>query len=218
MTTSGTASINFDVMDIIEEAYERAGLEARTAYDIRTARRSLNILAMEWANRGLNLWTVQQGTINLAPGTSQYTLPSDTIDLIEMVINAGGTDYHLNRVSVSDYANIPNKTTTGRPLQGYVARTVPSTLTVWPVPDTAYTVTYWRLRRMQDVTAGGQTLDLPFRFLPCMIAGLAFHIAMKRPEAAARAPALQAYYEQQFQLAADEDRDRASVFLTPYIG
>lgn len=217
MATSGTASINFDIMDIIEEAYERAGLDARTAYDVRTARRSLNILAMEWANRGLNLWTVQQGTISLAQGTATYTLPSDTIDVIEMVVNAGGTDYHINRISVSDYANIPNKTTAGRPLQAYVARTVPSTITVWPVPDSGYTLTYWRLRRMQDVTAGGQTLDLPFRFLPAMIAGLAMHIAMKRPEATARAPGLAAYYEQQFQLAADEDRDRASVFFTPYI-
>lgn len=217
MTTSGTAAANFDVLEIIEEAYERAGLIARTAYDIRTARRSLNLLAMEWANRGLNLWSVQQGTVSLVAGTAQYTLPADTIDLIEMTVNLAGTDYHIDRISVSDFSAVPNKTTTGRPLQAYVARTVPPSITVWPVPDTAYTLTYFRLRRMQDVTAGSQTLDLPFRFLPACIAGLAFHIAMKRPEAAARAPALQAYYEQQFQLAADEDRDRASVFLTPYI-
>lgn len=217
MATSGTASVNFDVMDIIEEAYERAGLDARTAYDIRTARRSLNLLAMEWANRGLNLWTVQKATVALVAGTTDYTLPDDTIDVIEMIVSSGGTDYHINRISVSDYANIPNKTMTGRPLQAYVTRTVPATMTVWPVPDTGYTLTYWRLRRMQDITAGGQTVDLPFRFLPAMIAGLAFQIAMKRPEALQRAPGLAAYYEQQFQLAADEDRDRSSVFFTPYI-
>jgi len=220
MTTSGTATTSFDALEIMEEAYERAGVDFRAAYDIRTARRSLNILAMEWANRGLNLWTVDSGTLSLTEGTAAYELPADTLDVLETVVTVNGTDYNVSRISFVDYANLPNKATTGRPLQVYISRTVPQTVTVWPVPDQAYTLTYWRMRRIQDVSAPSQTIDIPYRFMPALIAGLAMHVAMKRkePEVVSRAPALAAYYEQQFQMAADEDRDRSAVYLTPYIG
>ena len=222
MATSGTAAIDYDILSIAEEAFERAGLEMRSGYDLRSAMRSLNILTMEWANRGLNLWTIASGTVSLVAGTATYSLPTDTIDLIEhqLRVTSGGTttDYSLNRISVSDYAGIPVKASTGRPLQIYIQRGAAPQVTVWPVPDQTYTLAYYRLRRIEDSASGVNTMDMPFRFMPALIAGLAFHIAMKRPEAAERVPLLKAYYEEQFQLAADEDRDRASLNLVPFQG
>lgn len=221
MTSSGTTAFDLDVLDIIEEAYERAGLEARSGYDFRTARRSLDLLGDEWSNRGLNLWTVAQGSIPLVPGTATYSLPTDTIDLIETHLRSvsGGTstDATLFRISVSDYASIPAKASTGRPIQVLVQRTATPSITLWPVPTVADTLVYWRMRRMQDTGGGSNTLDLPGRFRPAIIAGLAYQIAMKRPEVTDRVPMLQAEYERQFGLAADEDRDRASLWLVPFI-
>lgn len=231
MTTSGTSSFDIQITDLFEEAYERAGSEMRSGYDFRTARRSFNLLTMEWANRGINLWTVESGAIPLVAGTATYNLPVDTIDLIEHVIrqNPGNastqTDISISRISVSTYSTIPNKLNTGRPIQIYINRrsgvTTPTgiqypTITVWPVPaDNSYTFVYWRLRRLQDAGNGDGTADIPFRFLPALTAGLAYQIAMKLPEAAPRVPMLQAEYERQWQLASEEDREKAPVRFVP---
>jgi len=221
MTTSGTAVWNLDIADAIEEAYERAGIEARTGYDYRTARRSLNILAAEWSNRGLNLWTVQENSLVLTPGTKTYTLPADTIDIIETIIrvNSNGTplDYTVSRIGVGDYATLPNKNSTGRPLQIYVNRQVSPNYTLWPVPDLPYTIIYWTMRRIQDATTATDVMDMPVRFVPALVAGLAFQLAMKRPEAAPRVPMLKAEYMEQFQLAADEDRGREPARFVPWM-
>lgn len=231
MTTSGTATFDLQITDIFEEAYERAGSEMRSGYDFRTARRSFNLLTSEWANRGINLWTVESGSIPLVANTATYNLPVDTIDLIEHVIrqNPGNastqTDINISRISVSTYSTIPNKLNTGRPIQVYVNRqsgvTTPTgvqypTITVWPVPpDGSYTFVYWRLRRMQDAGNGEGTADIPSRFLPALTAGLAYQIAMKLPEAAPRVQMLQAEYERQWQLASEEDREKAPVRFVP---
>jgi len=221
MSTSGTTAFNPDVLEILEEAFERAGIETRTGADIRTARRSLNILALEWANRGLNLWTVEPGTLALLTNTATYSLPTDTIDLMEHVVRTGTgatqTDYPIVRMSYPTYEAIPNKNSTGRPNQILVRRSLAPTIVVWPVPpDATYTLHYWRLRRIQDAGTGGEnTLDIPERFIPAMISGLAFHIAMKRPEVETRVPLLKQYYEEQFELAGSEDRDRATLRLVP---
>ena len=231
MATSGTATFNLDLVELVEEAYERIGVEMRTGYELRTARRSLNLMTIEWANRGINLWTVEQGSIALTPGTITYPLPVDTIDLLDHVIRTGSgqnqTDINISRISVSTYATIPNKTATGRPIQVWIDRlsgaTEPvtgvasPTINVWPAPDDSqpYTFVYWRLRRIQDAGGGTTTQDIPFRFLPCMVAGLAYHLAVKTPEAAPRIDMLKAAYEEQWQLAADEDREKAPLRLAP---
>ena len=221
MTTSGTSAWNLDIADLIEEAYERAGLEARTGYDFRTARRSLNIISAEWSNRGLNLWTVQENSLVLTPGVKTYTLADDTIDIIETIIrtttSGSALDYTVSRIGVGDYATLPNKNTTGRPLQIYVDRQVQPTITLWPVPDLPYTIIYWTMRRIQDATTATDVMDMPVRFVPALIAGLAFHIAMKRPEAANRVPMLKQEYMEQFQLAADEDRGREPARFVPWM-
>jgi hypothetical protein len=221
MTTSGTSVWNLDIADAIEESYERAGLEARTGYDYRTARRSLNIMSAEWSNRGLNLWTVQENSLVLTPGTKTYTLPADTIDIIETIIrvNSNGTplDYTVSRIGVGDYATLPNKNSTGRPLQIYVDRQVNPNYTLWPVPDLPYTIIYWTMRRIEDATNATDVMDMPVRFVPALVAGLAFQLAMKRPEAAARVPMLKAEYMEQFQLAADEDRGREPARFVPWM-
>lgn len=225
MTTSGTATFNLDIAEIAEEAFERAGLELRSGYDMKTARRSLNLLCAEWSNMGLNLWTVATGSISLVPGTTTYNLPADTIDVIEHVIrtnNSGqNTDITMQRISVSDYAAIPTKSTQGRPLQIYVNRQIQPTVTVWPVPDSSqpYTLVYWYLRRIQDTGASAaNNADIPVRFLPALVAGLAYYIALKNPEAADRIQLLKGLYEEQFALAASEDRDRAPDRFLPYVG
>ena len=231
MTTSGTSSFDLQLADLFEEAYERAGSELRSGYDFRTARRSFNLLTSEWANRGINLWTVESGSIALVAGTATYNLPVDTIDLIEHVIrqNPGNTstqtDISISRISVSTYSTIPNKLNTGRPIQVYINRqsgiATPAgiqypTITVWPVPpDNTYTFVYWRLRRLQDAGNGDGTADIPYRFLPALTAGLAYQIAMKLPDAAPRLPMLQAEYERQWQLASEEDREKAPIRFVP---
>jgi hypothetical protein len=225
MATSGTTAFNMDFTEIAEEAWERAGREMRSGYDLRTARRSMNLLTIEWQNRGINMWTIDSGTVSLVSGTSQYTLPTDTIDLLEQSIrtNAGDTntqsDINISRISVSTYASIPNKLSQGRPIQIWIERLVDAPrVNVWPVPDSNdYTLVYWRMRRVEDAGGGVETADMNFRFLPCLVAGLAYQIAMKDPELAPRLQMLKAEYESQFALAAGEDREKASVRFVPRV-
>ena len=227
MTTSGTASYNPSLLEIIQEAYDRAGIAMRSGYEYRSAARSINLLMMEWANRGLNLWTVDEGTQLLTDGTATYNLPADTVDLIDHVIRTGAgnvsaqADLTINRISFSNYSTIPNKLTEGRPIRIYVDRQLVPTFTVWPIPDSngPYTLVYWRLRRVEDAGSPGTlTMDMPFRFVPALVAGLAYQLAMKNQGAEQRVPFLKQVYEEQWQLASDEDRSRASVRFVPYIG
>lgn len=301
MTTSGTTAFDLDFTEIAEEAWERAGREMRSGYDLRTARRSMNMLTIEFQNRGLNMWTFEQGTITLTPGLNTYALPLDTIDLLDHVIRTGQNtastqaDLTITRISVSTYATIPNKLQQARPIQVWVQRlsgqvaptgatlngsinssntttiTLSSTaglpsagfiridsediyygylngnvlggvfrgqngttaashstgaaiynpnlpaVTVWPTPDnsTTYQFVYWRMRRIQDAGSGLQTADINFRFIPVIVAGLAYYIAMKVPELADRLPMLKAAYDEQFNLAAGEDREKAAVRFVP---
>ena len=233
MTTTGTATFNLDLNDLVEEAFERAGSELRTGYDLRTARRSLNLLTIEWANRGINLWTIEQGQITLTTGVGVYPLPVDTIDLLDQVIRTNQAtsnqiDININRISESTYSTIPNKLTQGRPIQVWINRqsgaTTPTgvnspTINIWPTPnapDNQYVFVYWRLRRIQDAGDGVNTQDIPFRFLPAMVAGLAYYLSIKiQGTDPNRVMGLKADYEQQFQLAADEDREKASIRFVP---
>ena len=300
MATSGTAVFNLDLSEVVEEAFERCGSELRTGYDLRTARRSLNLLFADWANRGVNMWTMEQGTIPLVYNQMTYALPNDTVDLLEHQIRTGANsstnqaDLNITRISVSTYATIPNKLTTSRPIQiliqrnngmisptghtlastinsssttitlsgvvglpaqgfikldneiivyGYIQgntlyncfrgqqNTTPAThnsgtavywaqvpaVTVWPVPDnsTTYTLVYWRLRRTQDAGQGVDVADVPFRFIPCMVAGLSYYMGMKIPDAYERLPILKQQYEEAWQLASDEDREKAAIRFVP---
>ena len=300
MTTTGSTLFNLDFTEIAEEAWERAGREMRSGYDLRTARRSMNLMTIEWQNRGINMWTMEQGFINLTHGLATYALPTDTIDLLEQVIRTGQNssstqaDLTITRISVSTYATIPNKLQQARPIQVWVQRlsgqvnptdaildgAITSTattvtlntvvglagagfirlnsediyytyisgntlggvfrgqnnttaasqadgtavfvpqlpaVTVWPTPDnsTSYQFVYWRLRRVQDSGAGTETADMNFRFLPCLVAGLAYQIAMKVPELMPRIEMLKAAYNEQFDLAAGEDREKAAIRLVP---
>lgn len=216
MAVSGSRNFDLDVADIIEEAYERCGLEVRTGYDMKTARRSMNLMFADWANRGLNLWTVKQGTQALASGTATYTFTQDYTDLLEVVIRRSGTDYELDRMSRGDYLTIPNKSTEGRPSQYFYNRQVTPEVTLWPVPDNSTDVlVYYYVQRMDDADTMVNTTDAPFRFLPCMVAGLAYYIAMKK--APDRIQLLKAVYEEEFQRAAAEDEDRVPLKLQPSI-
>jgi len=221
MATTGTTNFNLDLNQLVEEAFERCGAELRTGYDLRTARRSLNLLTIEWANRGINLWTIEQGAIALVQGTATYNLPTDTIDLLDFVVRTGtGTgqqDISISRIAVPTYATIPNKNAQGRPIQVYVDRQAEiPTITVWPVPDnTTYTFQYWKLKRIDDAGAGVNTQEIPFRFLPCMVAGLAFYLSLKIPGAGERTQFLKQEYEEQWTLASTEDREKADMRITP---
>jgi hypothetical protein len=300
MTTTGATLFNMDFTEIAEESWERAGREMRSGYDLRTARRSMNLMTIEWQNKGINMWTMEQGFINLTPGLATYALPTDTIDLLEHVIRTGSNtastqaDLTITRISVSTYATIPNKLQQARPIQVWIQRlsgevnptssllasTITSTatsitldtvvglagagfirldtediyytyitgnvlggvfraqnnttaashtastavyvpqlpaITVWPTPDnsTTYQFVYWRLRRVQDAGAGAETADMNFRFLPCVVAGLAYHIAIKVPELMQRVPMLKQMYDEAFELAAGEDREKAAVRFVP---
>jgi|TARA_R110000823_G_scaffold193247_4_gene324833 hypothetical protein len=225
MATSGTTAFDMDFTEIAEEAWERAGRELRSGYDLKTARRSMNLMTIEWQNRGINMWTIDEGTVTLVEGTSQYDLPADTIDLLEQVVrtNSGNTttqsDLTINRISVSTYASIPNKLSQGRPIQVWVERlgALPK-ITVWPVPDSGdYIFKYYRMRRIEDAGNGVETADMPFRFLPCLVAGLAYHIATKVPELAERIPMLKGMYDEQFNMASGEDRDKSSARFVPRV-
>jgi len=302
MTTTGTTAFNMEFTELAEEAWERAGREMRTGYDLRTARRSLNLMTIEWANRGINMWTIETGTITLTQGLATYALPTDTIDLLDHVIRtqannaATQADLSITRISVSTYATIPNKMVQGRPIQVWIQRlsgeTNPTTavldgaitatattitlssvvglagsgfirlgtediyygyisgsvlggvfrgqnnttaaaqtdgtavfvpqlpaVTVWPTPDGSqqYQFVYYRMRRIQDAGAGIQTADMNFRFLPCVVAGLAYYIAMKVPELQGRLDMLKRVYDEQYALAAQEDREKATLRLVPRI-
>jgi hypothetical protein len=231
MTTSGTSTFNLNLNDLVEEAFERCGAELRTGYDLRTARRSLNLLTIEWANRGINLWTIEQGSIPMVQGQIVYDLPVDTIDLLEHVVRTQTgeqqTDITINRISIDTYSTIPNKNAQGRPIQVWINRQsgadYPVTgvkapqINVWPAPDqnSYYTFVYWRLRRLQDAGDGVTTQDIPFRFLPCLVAGLAYHLSLKVPGALERSMSLKAQYEELWQQAADEDREKAPLRIAP---
>ena len=299
MSTSGTATFNLPFNELAEEAYERCGVEIRNGYQLRTARRSLNIMTIEWANRGINLWTIEQGEIPLVQGQVAYALPADTIDLLDHVIRqnqgtSNQTDINITRISESTYASIPNKLAQGRPIQVWINRqtnatydagiTLSSTITatdtsitvsdgsvlgaagyiqigseqiyytsilgntlqlcnrgqngttavlhtagaaisvvnnttinIWPTANAggSYTFVYWRMRRIQDAGTGTKTADIPFRFIPALVAGLAYHICVKQPESADRIAMLKEQYDEQFRLAADEDREKASLRLAP---
>ena len=300
MTTTGSTLFNMDFTEIAEEAWERAGREMRSGYDLRTARRSMNLMIIEWQNKGINMWTMEQGIINLTPGLATYALPTDTIDLLEHVIRTGQNtsstqaDLTITRISVSTYATIPNKLSQARPIQVWIQRlsgqTNPTTavldgaitstattitlntvvglagagfirlntediyytyitgnvlggvfrgqnnttaaaqadgtavfvpqlpaVTLWPTPDnsTTYQFVYWRLRRVQDAGAGVETSDMNFRFLPCLVAGLAYHIAIKTPDLMPRIQMLKQIYDETFEIAAGEDREKAAIRFVP---
>tara|TARA_R110000803_G_scaffold122577_1_gene190586 strand:- start:2844 stop:3521 length:678 start_codon:yes stop_codon:yes gene_type:complete len=220
MATSGSRDFDLDVSEIIEEAYERCGGEVRTGYDARTARRSLNIMFSEWANRGLNLWTVKQGTINLVSGTATYNsgngLASAINDVLEVAVRRAGTDYEIERISRGEYLNIPTKTTLGRPSQYFLNRQRSPELTFWPTPENnSDTVVYYYISRIEDADTLQNSTDVPYRFLPCMVAGLSYYLAMKK--APDRVQLLKAVYEEEFQRASDEDEDRVSLKLQPDI-
>ena len=214
MATSGTRAFNLDVGEIIEEAYERCGIEVRTGYEAKTARRSLNLMFADWANRGINQWTVEQGTIDLTQGQSAETLPSDVVDVLEIVLRRNNTDYEVERISRGDYVTLPNKTTQGRPSQFWFDRQIDPVINLWAVPDNSTDqLIYYYVQRIEDAGTLVNTTDLPFRFYPCMVAGLAYYLAMKRaPE---RLQLLKAVYDEEFQRAADEDEDRVSLKLQP---
>lgn len=222
MATSGTATFNLDIDDLIAEAYERCGLETRTGYDLLTARRSLNLLFADWANRGLNLWTIEQRQVTMVLGQPEYTLPADTVNGLSAVIRTGsGTtqqDITIDRISRAEYLHLPDKNTQGRPAQYYIERTITPKLYVYPAPDGSepYIFRYYAIRRIEDAGAYTNTTDVVFRFYPCLAAGLAYYIALKKsPE---RVVMLKQFYEEEFQRAAQEDRDIASVFLVPDMG
>lgn len=223
MTTSGTTTFNLDLAELVEEAFERCGSEMRSGYNLRTARRSLNMLFADWANRGVNLWTLDSGTISLVAGTETYALPADTVDLLDHVIRTGAgdsatqSDLTITRVSSSTYSSIPNKLASGRPIQMWVQRIDPPQVTVWPVPDSSasYQLVYWRMRRIEDAGGGVNTMDVPFRFLPALVAGLAYYLSMKIPGALERMQILKGQYDEAWQLASDEDREKASIRLVP---
>ena len=243
MTVAANATFNLDLAEMVEEAFERCGSELRSGYDMKTARRSLNLLFADWANRGMNLWTVEQGQISLEQGVNTYNLPIDTVDLLEHVIrtNPGEqnnqADLTITRISVSTYATIPNKLQQARPIQVWVNRqsgadysatsvTPPPgvnypKIVVWPTPDQGtqqdpyYTFVYWRLRRIHDAGNGSNTMDIPFRFLPCLIAGLAYYLALKIPGADARLAVLKQQYDEAWEFAATEDRDKSPDRFVP---
>ena len=221
MATSGSTDFNINAAEIIEEAFERCGIQLKTGYDMSTARRSLNLLGLEWANRGLNFWCVEEGTASTVAGTSSVTLPADTIDLIEHWIRDGSgssqSDLPLSRFSVSQYATIPNKLTEGRPVNIYIDKQRDAPVAyLWPTPDKVYTLAYQRIRRIEDTgNVGSTNPDVPARFLPPLVAGLAFRLSQKYPEAFMRSGELKAEYEFQWDLAQQEDRDRASVHFVP---
>jgi hypothetical protein len=214
MTTSGSRDFNLDVAEAIEVAYERIGLEMRTGYDAKTARRSMNIMFAEWANRGLNMWTVSTGTTTVTQGTAQYTLAEDVVDILDMVLRRDGTDYEMARISRSDYLDFPNKTDQGRPSQFYYDRQIAPVINLWQTPENSTDqLVYYYVQRIEDVDNLTDTTGIPFRFYPCMVAGLAYYLSVKRaPE---RVQMMKSIYEEEFQRAANEDETRVGLRLVP---
>tara|TARA_R100000234_G_scaffold113510_1_gene87968 strand:+ start:387 stop:1055 length:669 start_codon:yes stop_codon:yes gene_type:complete len=214
MATSGSTDFELDVSDYIEEAFERCGLEVRTGYDLKTARRSLNLMLAEWSNRGLNQWTIVERTQTVTDGTSAYSLGTDVIDILSAVVRRSSTDFALERISRDAYQSIPTKSTEGRPSQFFLDRQITPSLKVWPTPENSTDVIYYNaLTRMDDADSAINTMEVPFRFYPCLAAGLAYYISMKR--APDRIQLLKAVYEEEFERAMTEDRDRASYNVVP---
>ena len=214
MAVSGSSDFEPDVADYIEEAFERCGLEVRTGYDLKTARRSLNLMFADWANRGLNQWTIAQRNFTVAQNDGSIDLGADVIDILSVVIRRSGTDYGLARISRDDYLNIPTKHTSGRPTQFFVDRQINPSLKIWPLPDNSTDVVYYdALIRIDDADTYTNTVQIPFRFYPALAAGLAYYISIKR--ATDRVPMLKSIYEEEITRAIDEDRDRASFHVTP---
>ena len=214
MATSGSTDFELNVADYIEEAFERCGLEVRTGYDLKTARRSLNLMLAVWANRGLNQWTIEQRQFTVTQADSDVSLGADVIDILSVVVRRSGTDYSLDRVSRDEFLNIPSKTTQGRPTQFFLDRQITPNLKIWPAPENSTDIIiYDALTRIQDADAPVNTMEIPFRFYPCLAAGLAYYIAMKR--APQRLQLLKAVYEEEFERAMTEDRDRASFNVVP---
>ena len=214
MPTSSSTDFNLDVAEYIEEAFERCGLEAKTGYDLQTARRSMNIMLAEWANRGLNQWTIEQRTQALTANDSEYSLGTDIIDILSVVVRRSGTDFSMTRISRDTFINLPNKTSTSRPTQYFLDRQITPNLKLYPTPENSTDViVYDALTRMQDADTQVNTLEIPFRFIPCLTAGLAYYIAMKR--APDRIQLLKTVYEEEFERAMAEDRDRSAFNVTP---
>lgn len=214
MTTSGNKDFELDVAEYVEEAFERCGLEVRTGYDLKTAKRSLNLLLADWANRGLNQWTIKQRSFTVTQADGEYLLGADVIDVLSVICRRNGVDYSMERLSRDDYLTIPNKTQQSRPNQFFLDRQLTPNLKLWPVPQNSTDViVYDSLTRMDDADIYTNTMDLPFRFYPCLAAGLAYYLALKR--APNRVELLKAVYEEEFDRAAMEDRDRASFQVSP---
>jgi len=220
MATSGTTTFDLSIDDLIEEAFERCGIRATEGYHLSSARRSLNLLFLDWANRGLNLWTIEQATQALVAGNASVTVGTDTVNVLSAVIrqtiNGQQQDISIDRISRSDYLNLPDKTTQARPAQFYVERSNTPTVYLYPAADQSYTLVYYRIRRIEDAGSYTNTSDVNFRFLPCLASGLAYMISLKyAPE---RTGGLKQIYEEDFKRAADEDRDTASFYATPELG
>jgi len=216
MATSSSTNFELDVSDYIEEAFERCGLEVKTGYDLKTAKRSLNLMLVEWANRGLNQWTIVQRTQSLTVSDGEYSLNTDIIDILSASVTRDGTSFPLERISRDTYLNIPNKATTGRPTQFFLDRQITPNLKIWPAPENSTDVIHYdALTRIQDADTQVNTMEVPFRFYPCLTAGLAYYIAMKK--APDRIQLLKTVYEEEFERAMGEDRDRSSFTVTPQL-
>ena len=214
MTTSSSTDFNLDVAEYIEEAFERCGLEVKTGYDLQTARRSMNIMLAEWANRGLNQWTIEQRTQTVTANDSEYSLATDVIDILSLVVRRSGTDFSMTRISRDAFLNLPNKTSTGRPTQYFLDRQITPNLKLFPTPENSTDViVYDALTRIQDADTPVNTMEVPFRFIPCLTAGLAYYIAMKK--APDRIQLLKTVYEEEFERAMAEDRDRSAFNVSP---
>jgi len=219
MALSGSTNFEPNVTEFIEEAYERCGLELRTGYDLKTAIRSVNLMLAEWANRGLNQWTIEQGTETVVEGQNDYPLNTNIIDVLDVVVrrtvNNVPTDISISRISRSEFINIPNKTTKARPSQFFFDKLSTPVLKVWPAPENSTDVLVFnKIVRMDDADKAINTMDMPFRFYPCFVAGLAYYISLKKnPQLT---PQLKAIYEEEFRRAADQDEDRASFRVRPY--
>tara|TARA_R100000935_G_scaffold48701_1_gene73426 strand:+ start:105 stop:773 length:669 start_codon:yes stop_codon:yes gene_type:complete len=214
MALSGSTDFELDVADYIEEAFERCGLEVRTGYDLKTAKRSLNLLFADWANRGLNQWTIEQRSFTLTASDGEYVLDNDVVDILSLVVRRSGIDYSLDRISRDTYLNIPSKTTTGRPTQFFVDRQITPNLKIWPLPENSTDlIVFNALTRLDDADTYVNTIGVPFRFYPALAAGLAYYIAIKKsPD---RIQMLKPIYEEELARAMDEDRDRASFRVAP---
>lgn len=220
MTTSGTASFDLNIDDLVEESYERLGMRMTSGNQLKTARRSMNLLFLDWANRGLNLWTIEQATLSIAQGDNELALPVDTVNVLTAVVRDPSVspliDINMDRISRAEYLNVPNKATEARPAQFYVERTNVPKVYLYPAADKAYTLLYYRIRRIQDAGDYTNTTDINFRFLPCLVAGLSYYLSLKfAPD---RIAVMKQLYEEEFARAAAEDRDTASFFIVPDVG